>query len=195
VAHDLQAATGHEVQYETLHGDRPSRAIVDFATGVGASLLFLTTHGRSGLDRLRLGSVASEIVRHATCPVVMHRPPTCRSDGRARPFAARGTGARRRGDPRRRLLSFVRDRGWEMTTDATASSGMAQTAHGEPFRFFDNREKYLMFVTTTSEKAMVSQRIGRELPLLEPVPPAMRMFDAGTGNGEVLANVLRTCTR
>lgn len=75
VAHDLQAGIGHEVQYETLHGDRPSRAVVDFADRVGASLLFLTTHGRSGLDRLRLGSVASEIVRHATCPVVMHRPP------------------------------------------------------------------------------------------------------------------------
>lgn len=69
-----------------------------------------------------------------------------------------------------------------MTTDSAA---------GEAFRFFDNREKYLMFVTTTSEKAMVSQRIGRELPLLEPIPPAMRLFDAGTGNGTVLANVLR----
>lgn len=67
----------------------------------------------------------------------------------------------------------------------------SDTAAGEAFRFFDNREKYLMFVTTTSEKAMVSQRIGRELSLLEPIPPAMRMFDAGTGNGTVLANVLR----
>lgn len=62
---------------------------------------------------------------------------------------------------------------------------------GEPFRFFDNREKYLMFVTTTSEKAMVSQRVGKELPKLEPAPPAMRVFDAGTGNGVVLANTLR----
>jgi hypothetical protein len=61
----------------------------------------------------------------------------------------------------------------------------------ESFRFFDNREKYLMFVTTTSEKAMVSQRIGKELSLLEPRPPAVRIFDAGTGNGVVLANVLR----
>ena len=63
--------------------------------------------------------------------------------------------------------------------------------NGEAFRFFDNREKYLMFVTTTSEKAMVSQRIGKEVALLEPQPPALRVFDAGTGNGVVLANVLR----
>jgi nucleotide-binding universal stress UspA family protein len=74
-AHDLQSLTGHEVQFETVHGDRPSRAIVDFADRMGAALLFVTTHGRSGLDRLRLGSVAAEVVRHATCPVVLHRPP------------------------------------------------------------------------------------------------------------------------
>lgn len=74
-AHDMQSLIGHEVEFETLHGERPSRVIVDFADRLGASLLFLTTHGRSGLDRLRLGSVAAEIVRHATCPVVLHRPP------------------------------------------------------------------------------------------------------------------------
>ncbi len=74
-AHDLQSLIGLEVEFETLHGERTSRVIVDFADRLGASLLFLTTHGRSGLDRLRLGSVAAEVVRHATCPVVLHRPP------------------------------------------------------------------------------------------------------------------------
>ncbi len=43
-----------------------------------------------------------------------------------------------------------------MTTE-TVTSG-ATTADGEPFRFFDNREKYLLFVTTTSEKAVVAAR-------------------------------------
>jgi hypothetical protein len=61
----------------------------------------------------------------------------------------------------------------------------------EPFRFYDNREKYLLFVTTTSEKAEVAARIGRELSHLTPKPPALRLFDAGTGNGEVLSQVLR----
>ena len=74
-AHDMQSLIAHEVEFETLHGERPSRVIVDFADRLGASLVFLTTHGRSGLDRLRLGSVAAEIVRHASCPVVLHRPP------------------------------------------------------------------------------------------------------------------------
>lgn len=74
-AHDLQALTGREVEFETLHGERPSRVVVEFADRMGASLLFLTTHGRTGLERLRVGSVAAEIVRHATCPIVLHRPP------------------------------------------------------------------------------------------------------------------------
>jgi hypothetical protein len=61
----------------------------------------------------------------------------------------------------------------------------------EPFRFFDNREKYLLFVTTTSEKTHVAARIGHEIEQLKPTPPAMRLFDAGTGNGVVLSHVLR----
>ena len=60
-----------------------------------------------------------------------------------------------------------------------------------PFRFFDNREKYLLFVTTCSEKWAIGQRIGAELAALEPVPPALRVFDAGTGDGTVMASVLR----
>ena len=60
-----------------------------------------------------------------------------------------------------------------------------------PFRFFDNREKYLLFVTTCSEKWAIGQRIGAELPTLEPAPPALRVFDAGTGDGTVMASVLR----
>ena len=75
VARRLAASSGREVQYEVLHGERPSAAIVDFADRMGASLVFATTHGRTGLERLRLGSVAAEMVRHATCPVVLHRPP------------------------------------------------------------------------------------------------------------------------
>ena len=56
-----------------------------------------------------------------------------------------------------------------------------------PFRFFDNREKYLLFVTTCGEKWAISERTGNELP----EPPALRVFDAGTGDGTVMAGVLR----
>ncbi len=60
-----------------------------------------------------------------------------------------------------------------------------------PFRFFDNREKYLLFVTTCGEKWAVAQRIAAEVDCLEPSPPALRVFDAGCGDGTVLASVLQ----
>jgi hypothetical protein len=101
-----------------------------------------------------------------------------------------------------------------MSADATASASPTAAEHAdipgsmsgllasqaapgrdEPFRFFDNREKYLLFVTTTSEKSEVAARIGRELSFVRPTPPAMYLFDAGTGNGTVLSQVLRQMHR
>ena len=61
----------------------------------------------------------------------------------------------------------------------------------QPFRFFDNREKYLLFVTTTSEKAVTAERVGREFDCIKPKPPALKIFDAGVGNGMVLSRILR----
>ena len=61
----------------------------------------------------------------------------------------------------------------------------------KPFRFFDNREKYLLFVTTCSEKQVIAERIGREFAHLDPRPPALRVFDAGMGDATVLSMVLR----
>ena len=60
------------------------------------------------------------------------------------------------------------------------------------FRFYDNRQKYLMFVNTCSEKWVVAQRVALELANLHPRPPAIRLFDAGVGDGTVLTRVMRT---
>lgn len=60
-----------------------------------------------------------------------------------------------------------------------------------PFRFYDNRQKYLQFVTTTNEKWKVAERSARELVNLRPEPPALRVFDAGIGDGTVLAHLMR----
>lgn len=59
------------------------------------------------------------------------------------------------------------------------------------FRFYDNRQKYLMFVNTCSEKWMVGERVARELDQLTPSPPALRFFDAGMGDGTVLSRSMR----
>src|SRR5271156_4183905 len=68
----------------------------------------------------------------------------------------------------------------------------APLAAGEPvFRFYDNRQKYLLFVNTCSEKWVVAQRVAMELANIHPRPPAVRVFDAGVGDGTVLARVMR----
>jgi hypothetical protein len=59
------------------------------------------------------------------------------------------------------------------------------------FRFFDNRQKYLLFVSTCSEKTEIANRISLELSTLQPSPPALRLFDAGVGDGTVLSRVMR----
>ncbi|MEM7208177.1 MAG: hypothetical protein AAF434_10155 [Pseudomonadota bacterium] len=62
--------------------------------------------------------------------------------------------------------------------------------HAE-FRFFDNRQKYLLFVNTCSEKWVIGERIARELKHIQPKPPSIRIFDAGVGDGTVLSRVWR----
>src|SRR5579864_1088041 len=71
--------------------------------------------------------------------------------------------------------------------EAPATQGESKTN----FRFYDNRQKYLLFVNTCSEKWVVAQRVGMELANIHPRPPAVRIFDAGVGDGTVLARVMR----
>jgi len=72
-----------------------------------------------------------------------------------------------------------------------ASSGESGPLLRTDFRFYDNRQSYLMFVNTCSEKWVVADRAGMELDNVEPRPPALRVFDAGMGDGTVLASVMR----
>ena len=59
------------------------------------------------------------------------------------------------------------------------------------FRFFDNRQKYLLFVNTCSEKWVIGDRVSHELNNIIPTPPSIRIFDAGVGDGTVLSRVWR----
>jgi SAM-dependent methyltransferase len=72
-----------------------------------------------------------------------------------------------------------------------APAPMSGAANASNFRFYDNRQKYLLFVTTCSEKWVIAQRVAMELGNIHPRPPALRVFDAGTGDGTVLARTMR----
>ncbi len=64
-----------------------------------------------------------------------------------------------------------------------------------PFRFYDNRQKYLAFVTACNEKSAIARRAAHEVALLRPTPPAVRLFDAGMGDGTVIARLMRSTHR
>jgi nucleotide-binding universal stress UspA family protein len=59
-------------------------AILEAARAEGADLVALCTHGRSGLPRIALGSVADKIVRASVIPVLLFRPPTSAAGSSAR---------------------------------------------------------------------------------------------------------------
>jgi universal stress protein A len=64
------------VTVETLaRVGHPEHEIVDTAQAIQAGMIVMATHGRSGLRRAILGSVAEAVLRHAPCPVLTI-PPT-----------------------------------------------------------------------------------------------------------------------
>lgn len=55
--------TGHQVAVE----------IIDFAKEIGADLIIMSTHGRSGITRWVLGSVALKVLTRAETPILLLR--------------------------------------------------------------------------------------------------------------------------
>jgi len=71
-----------KVRQESLHvharvlvAQRAAEAILDAAQTQVSSLIALATHGRGGVRRMLLGSVADKVIRGATTPVLVYRPP------------------------------------------------------------------------------------------------------------------------
>ena len=52
----------------------PATEILEYASQHGTDLIIMTTHGRSGIIRWALGSVADRVVRHSPIPVLLIRP-------------------------------------------------------------------------------------------------------------------------
>jgi predicted GH43/DUF377 family glycosyl hydrolase/nucleotide-binding universal stress UspA family protein len=65
-------ARGLTVETDCPEGEA-SEAILRRARQLGADLIAITTHGRTGVDRMLFGSVAEEVLRRAPCPVLLIR--------------------------------------------------------------------------------------------------------------------------
>jgi len=65
--------TGIRVDAVTCEGDPPEGAILHHAKSVGADLIAMGTHGRSGMEGLLVGNTAERVVPSAPCPVLTVR--------------------------------------------------------------------------------------------------------------------------
>jgi nucleotide-binding universal stress UspA family protein len=66
-------AAGLNASWELLDGDAASR-ILAYVERTSGSLVAIATHGRSGLGRWLLGSVADKVIRSSSRPVLVIRP-------------------------------------------------------------------------------------------------------------------------
>lgn len=78
-AEELRKKWGVEVESRLLYG-HPADAIIEYAEEVGADLICVASRGRSGIEKLLLGSTTDRLVHHASCPVLV--VPTGRKAGR-----------------------------------------------------------------------------------------------------------------
>lgn len=66
-------ASGYEVDVEICYGD-PAEEIANYVEAKDADLVAMTTHGRTGINKLLFGSVAQELVRRIATPLLLLRP-------------------------------------------------------------------------------------------------------------------------
>jgi nucleotide-binding universal stress UspA family protein len=64
-----------KASYQIAIGD-PSKSIIEFSTKENIDLVVMTTHGKSGLKRAVMGSIADVVIRESGKPVLVIRPQT-----------------------------------------------------------------------------------------------------------------------
>lgn len=71
-ARATELATAHDIDLETVTDvGRPARTILEYADDHGIDQIVAGSHGRSGIDRAVLGSVAERVTRRARIPVTI----------------------------------------------------------------------------------------------------------------------------
>ncbi len=71
------AREGIEVKTESVEAVRPSHGILEYARQKDADIIVMATHGRTGMQRLLLGSVAFKVLHESPIPVLLVRPESC----------------------------------------------------------------------------------------------------------------------
>lgn len=63
----------HPIKTKVVSGD-PADRIVDYISSEDIDMVVMGTHGRKGLEKILLGSVAAEVVSRSTAPVITINP-------------------------------------------------------------------------------------------------------------------------
>jgi nucleotide-binding universal stress UspA family protein len=71
---ECEECTGLNVEEVIVHGDAAAE-IVRVASEQEVDLIVISSHGRTGFGRIIFGSTAESVVRHASCPVLVVKPP------------------------------------------------------------------------------------------------------------------------
>ena len=71
---ECEECTGLNVEEVIVHGDAAAE-IVRVASEQDVDLIVISSHGRTGFGRIIFGSTAESVVRHASCPVLVVKPP------------------------------------------------------------------------------------------------------------------------
>lgn len=66
--------------HRILEEGNPAEQIIRVSNSLPCDFIVMGCHGRSGLARLLLGSVAEQVLRDATCQVIMVKTPICESE-------------------------------------------------------------------------------------------------------------------
>jgi len=71
---ECDECAGLNIEELVVHGEAASE-IVRVAREREIDLIVIASHGRTGLGRILFGSTAEAVVRHASCPVLVVKPP------------------------------------------------------------------------------------------------------------------------
>lgn len=168
---------GYAVKLEAQFGD-PAQRIVQTANDEGASLVAMATHGRSGLNRLVMGSVAERVLRSVSAPVLLLRPESMavvKSAGEKLATTLGKSGALR----------------MAVATDGTTFGQRAVTLASELHTLFGGPLTVLV-TTSGREGAAHAQQVMKETVALLPADPKPEAVPLVGYADEVLLHYLQT---
>lgn len=67
------AEAGLKARSMTVHSNKPAQKIVEMAREMDCDLIFIGSHGRSGIEQLLLGSVTTKVLSICDIPVLVYR--------------------------------------------------------------------------------------------------------------------------